>query len=99
MITKDQIMEQLKTVIDPELNFDIVALGLVYDVRPKNDGIVEVDVTLTSPGCPLAPTIIQDVANAIRPLEGVKDVLVTIVWEPAWSIEKIDPAIRLELGV
>lgn len=99
MPTKEQVMEKLKEINDPELNYNIVDLGLVYRVEPKNDGTVEVDITLTSPGCPMGAVIYGDVMEKVTKLPGVKDVQVNIVWEPVWSVEKVKPEIREELGV
>ncbi len=97
MLTKEIITEALKGVFDPELGYDIVSLGLVYDVRVKDGELVEVDATLTSPGCPLADTIVRDINQKVRSIEGVKDVVVTIVWEPPYSIKMMDPDLRSEL--
>ena len=97
MLTKEIVIEALKGVHDPELGYDIVSLGLVYDVRIPLEGVVEVDATLTSPGCPLADTIVRDVNQMVRSLEGVIDVTITIVWEPPYSIKMMDPDLRAEL--
>lgn len=91
--TLEKVREALERVIDPELNFDIVSLGLVYAVREKN-GVVEVDMTLTSPACPFGPELIKRVTEEVAKIDGVKSVRVNIVWEPAWSEDKIDPLIR-----
>ena len=99
MLTKDEIFEKLKEINDPELGYNIVDLGLVYRVEPKDDGVVEVDITLTSPGCPMGGMIYGDVMEKVGKLEGVKDVHVNIVWDPPWSVEKVKPEIREELGV
>lgn len=97
MVTKELIIEALKGVHDPELGYDIVSLGLIYDVRIPTEGIVEVDATLTSPGCPLADTIVRDINQKVRSIEGVNDVVVAIVWEPPYSIKLMDPDLRSEL--
>lgn len=91
--TLEKAREALERVIDPELNFDIVSLGLVYDVREKN-GLTEIDMTLTSPACPFGPELIKRVTEEIKKINGVKSVKVNIVWEPAWSEDKIDPMVR-----
>ena len=90
-------MERLKTVYDPELGFDIISLGLIYDVRVLEGGIVEVDATLTSPGCPLADTIVRDINGAVAMMDGVADARVNIVWDPPYSIAMMDPDLRAEL--
>lgn len=83
---KDELLEVLKEVIDPELNVNIVDLGLVYDVALE-DGKVDVTMTLTTPGCPLHDSISSGVRNALQQYPEVKDVEVNIVWEPAWTPE------------
>lgn len=88
----------LRGVKDPELDMNIVELGLVYDVEIQ-DGAVQVRMTLTSPGCPAGPMITNDVYRVLRALEGVKDVNVEIVWEPYWTPERIDPKVRALLGL
>ncbi len=88
----------LRQVKDPELDMNIVELGLVYDVEIE-DGAVRVRMTLTSPGCPAGPMITNDVYRVLRALDGVKDVNVEIVWEPYWTPERIDPKVRALLGL
>ena len=84
-LTKDGVFEALKSVFDPEIGVNIVDLGLVYDADIKENNDVEVTMTLTSMGCPLGPVIIQDVQQALSPLDGVGEVGVRIVWSPPWS--------------
>jgi len=96
-ITDERVREALRTVKDPELNLNIIDLGLVYDVEVE-DGNVHIAMTLTSPGCPAGPLILNAIHKTLRPLEGVKDVDVEIVWEPYWTPEKIDPKVRAMLG-
>lgn len=79
---KEQIMEQLEQVNDPELNIDIVNLGLVYDIDIDDEGNVKVTMTLTAMGCPLAGIIQQEVEQALKNVEGVNKVDVEIVWNP-----------------
>lgn len=88
----------LKKVVDPELGIDIVSLGLVYDVREEK-GVVEVEMTLTSPGCPLAGVIDQRVKEAVKPIKGVKKVSVEIVWDPPWTSEMMTDEAKAELGL
>ena len=88
----------LRQVKDPELEMNIVELGLVYDVEIE-DGAVHVRMTLTSPGCPAGPMITNDAYRVLRALEGVKDVNIEIVWEPYWTPERIDPKVRALLGL
>jgi len=96
-LTEDVIRQALRSVKDPELNLSIIDLGLVYDVVVE-DGAVHIRMTLTSPGCPAGPQIMNDIHKTLRPMEGVKDVDIEIVWEPYWTPEQIDPKIRAMMG-
>ena len=98
MLTPDTIRKALRQVKDPELNLNIMDIGLVYDVRVAEDGAVHIDMTLTSPGCPSGPEIVSDVKRTVADLEGVTQVDVDIVWEPYWTPERMDPRIRAFLG-
>ncbi len=97
MITREQVEERLKTVMDPELHVDIVSLGLVYKVEVK-DSVIKVEMTLTTPGCPLAPVIEQLIQDALAPLSA-DEVVLKLVWEPAWSKELMSEECRLQLGI
>lgn len=100
MITKEIVLEYLKEVIDPELNINIVDLGLVYDaIIDQEKGSVEVVMTLTSPGCPLSIVFEEWVPIAVKKIEGVKDVKINLVWEPAWSPDKISDDTKEQLGI
>ncbi|MEO8202049.1 MAG: metal-sulfur cluster assembly factor [Gemmatimonadota bacterium] len=94
----DFVRKALRAVKDPELNLNIVDLGLVYDVEVSEAGDVNVRMTLTSPGCPAGPEIVTDVTRTIKEIEGVGVVEVEIVWEPYWTPERIDPRVRAFLG-
>jgi metal-sulfur cluster biosynthetic enzyme len=96
-LTEDAVRQVLRTVKDPELDLNIIDLGLVYDVEVE-DGNVHIEMTLTSPGCPAGPMIMNDIYKEVRALDGVKDVDVEIVWEPYWTPEKIEPKIRAMMG-
>ena len=97
MITKTQVYEKLKTVMDPELFIDIVSLGLIYDVHIEKKKI-RVTMTLTTPGCPLAPIIDQMIRDALTPL-GVDKIELILVWEPAWIKDRMSDEAKLQLGV
>ena len=97
MITKDQVYERLKTVMDPELHIDIVGLGLIYDVLVTKDRI-KVVMTLTTPGCPLAGEIDRLVKEAVKPL-GDCEIEIELVWEPAWSREMMSEEAKLVMGM
>ncbi len=96
-LTEQTVRQALRTVKDPELNLSIIDLGLVYDVAVE-DGTVHIRMTLTSPGCPAGPQIMNDIHKTLRPLEGVQDVDIEIVWEPYWTPEQIDPKVRAMMG-
>lgn len=93
----DQVKLALRRVKDPELNLNIVDLGLVYDTRVVGD-VVEVDMSLTSPGCPSGPEIMGDAEKQLRTLPGVADVKMNLVWSPVWTPERIEPRVRAYLG-
>lgn len=98
-ITEPAVRTALRTVKDPELNLNIIDLGLVYDVEIRNDTEVTIRMTLTSPGCPAGPEIMTDAEQVVRGMEGVADVNVELVWEPFWTPERIDPRVRAFLGL
>jgi metal-sulfur cluster biosynthetic enzyme len=97
VVDADAARKALRQVKDPELDLNIVDLGLVYDIEVE-EGNVNVKMTLTSPGCPVGPQIMGDADRVIRMLDGVKDVKVELVWEPFWTPERIDPKLRSFLG-
>ena len=96
--TGEAIRKALRAVKDPELNLNIMDIGLVYDVESSAEGDVRVEMTLTSPGCPAGGEIIEDVKRVVGDLEGVRSVEVELVWEPYWTPEKMDPRVRAFLG-
>ena len=97
-LNEDAVWTALRQVKDPELDMNIVELGLVYDVEAV-DGDVRVKMTLTSPGCPAGPMITNDAYRVLRALDGVRDVNIEIVWEPYWTPERIDPKVRAMMGL
>ena len=94
----DKIVEKLKTVYDPEIPVDIYELGLIYDVR-INQKKVTLDMTLTSPHCPVAETLPMQVKRTVEEISELEEVEVKIVWEPPWDKTKMSEAARLELGL
>ncbi len=100
MITKKQILEQLKSVIDPELNINIVDLGLIYDVSINQEkGAVDITMTLTTPGCPLSMVFEEWIPEAVKKVAGVDIVSLNLVWEPAWNPDKISDEAKENLGI
>ena len=97
-VTKEQVLEALKKVYDPEIPISVVDLGLVYDVQ-VNDGNVHMKMTLTAPGCPMSQYIAQQAEWAIAELEDVDDVQVEVVWDPPWSPDRISAEGRKALGL
>lgn len=95
----DAIIDALKEVYDPEIPVNIYDLGLIYRVDLLPDGMVEVDMTLTTPGCPVAETFPGIVANAVRSVPEVNDVTVSIVWDPPWTQDRMSEAALLQLGL
>lgn len=96
--TTDTVRKALRSVKDPELNLNIVDIGLVYDVDVGDAGDVIVRMTLTSPGCPSGAEIMQNVKDVVADLEGVASVDVELVWEPYWTPERMDPRVKAFLG-
>ena len=95
--TLDQVRLALRRVKDPELNLNIVDLGLVYDMAVE-ERAVRIDMSLTSPGCPSGPEIMGEAEQQLRSLPGVEDVVVNLVWSPPWTPERIEPRVRAYLG-
>lgn len=87
--SREQIIEALRTVSDPEIMINIWDMGLVYKIVQEDDGDVKIDMTVTAPTCPVAGVLPQQAADAVAALEGVGVVEVKIVWEPAWSFENM----------
>jgi FeS assembly SUF system protein len=97
---KDEVIAALRAVFDPEIPVNIYDLGLVYGLDAnESTGRVEIRMTLTAPGCPVAQTFPDTVAHAVRQVTGVADVRVELVWDPPWSTEMMSEAARLELGM
>lgn len=99
MNKRDEIMEALKNVYDPEIPVNIVDLGLIYDLNyDESNGKVYVKMTLTAPGCPMGNYILRDAEMVIREIEGVKDVEIEITYDPPWSPEMMSSDAKKDLG-
>ena len=98
MQTPESVRKALRQVKDPELNLNIIDIGLVYDIDVNDMGDVHVKMPLTSPGCPAGAEIMGDVKNVVSDLEGVSSVDVELVWEPYWTPEKMDPRVKAFMG-
>lgn len=95
---EERIIDVLKTVYDPEIPVDIYNLGLIYRIDLQDDGILELDMTLTAPNCPAADFIVEDVRIKLDGIEGVKDARVNLVFEPEWDKDMMSEEAKLELG-
>ncbi|MFK7881107.1 SUF system Fe-S cluster assembly protein [Roseobacter sp.] len=94
----EQIVEACRTVYDPEIPVNIYELGLIYTIDINGENEVEVKMSLTAPGCPVAGEMPGWVADAVEPIAGVKQVNVELVWEPPWGMDMMSDEARLELG-
>ncbi|MCU0619869.1 MAG: metal-sulfur cluster assembly factor [Gemmatimonadales bacterium] len=98
MPTPETVRKALRAVKDPELNLNIIDIGLVYDVAVDEEGAAKITMTLTSPGCPSGAEIMEDARRVVADLEGVTKVEVELVWEPYWTPERMDPRVKAFLG-
>ncbi|MDA0870845.1 MAG: iron-sulfur cluster assembly protein [Proteobacteria bacterium] len=94
----DKIVEKLKSVYDPEIPVDIYELGLIYDVR-INEKKVSMDMTLTSPHCPVAESLPMEVKRSVEEIPEIEEVEVKIVWDPPWDKTKMSESAKLELNL
>ena len=97
-VSLEQAKLALRKVKDPDLNLNIVDLGLVYDVRVTGAD-VEVDMSLTSPGCPSGPEIMADAERILKAMPGVGTVTINLVWSPFWTPDRIEPRVRAYMGL
>ena len=97
MISNAELLEELRVVLDPELGINIVDLGLVYRAEAA-DNRVEVDFTLTYPGCPIGPELKGEIEQVLKDVTGSEEVEATLVWEPLWGPERMTEEARLSLG-
>ena len=95
----DQLIEKLKTVYDPEIPVDIYELGLIYDLFVTAGGVAAIKMTLTAPACPAAQILPGQVADAAKSVAGVTDAKVDVVWEPAWTKDRMSDVAKLQLGM
>ena len=96
---RELVIEKLKTVYDPEIPVNIYDLGLIYRIDIDTEGVIDIDMTLTAPGCPVAETFPSMVENAIREIDEVNASRVEIVWDPPWTQDRMTEAAKLELGM
>ncbi|HEY4148137.1 MAG TPA: DUF59 domain-containing protein [Chitinophagaceae bacterium] len=98
VIMEIAIIEKLQTVFDPEIPANVYDLGLIYDIAISDSGYVNITMTLTAPGCPVAGDIIAEVDRKIREVEGVTDANVMLTFDPPWSRDRMTEEAKLELG-
>ena len=91
------IIEAIKTVFDPEIPINVYDLGLIYKINQEDGGDIHIDMSLTAPGCPVAGVLPQQVADAVATIEGVGKIGVEVVWEPAWTLERLSEEARMML--
>jgi metal-sulfur cluster biosynthetic enzyme len=97
-ISQEQVYSVLRKCMDPEIPVNIVDLGLIYGVNINDSNDVDVEMTMTTRGCPLHDTLVSDVKRYIGKIDGVGNINVSIVWDPPWNIERMEPSVREKLG-
>ncbi len=96
---KDKVVSEIKQIYDPEIPVNIYELGLIYKIEINDKNFVEIDMTLTSPNCPVAESLPRQVKDNILKVKGVSDVKLNLVWEPPWDKSKMSEAAKLELNL
>ncbi len=99
LASEEHVIEAVRQVFDPEIPVNIYDLGLIYELAIGAEGTVAIDMTLTSPACPVAGVLPQQVADAIAALPGTGEVTVTLVWDPPWSMDRMSDEARLTLDM
>ncbi|MBP3737978.1 MAG: DUF59 domain-containing protein [Muribaculaceae bacterium] len=95
----EDIVAMLKTVFDPEIPVDVYSLGLVYNIDVTDEGIANIDMTLTAPNCPAADFIFEDIRQKVESVDGVTSANVKLVFEPEWDVRMMSDEAKLELGM
>ena len=96
---KNQVIEEVKKIYDPEIPVNIYEMGLIYKIKIDETNKVNIDMTLTSPNCPVAESLPKEVKNNIMKIKGVSDVNLSLVWEPPWDKNMMSEAAKLELNL
>ena len=96
---KNRVIEAVKKIFDPEIPVNIYELGLIYKIEVDEKNKINIDMTLTSPNCPVAESLPKEVKENIMKVEGVSDVNLNLVWEPPWDKDKMSEAAKLELNL
>ena len=95
---EEAVLAMLKTVFDPEIPVNVYDLGLIYRVEILDDGVCDIDMTLTAPNCPAADFLVEDIKQKVDTVEGIKEVKVNLVFEPEWTKDMMSEEAKLELG-
>ena len=99
MELKDKVIAEIKKIYDPEIPVNIYELGLIYDINVDKDNNIKIDMTLTSPNCPVAESLPNEVKNSVKEIKEVKDVDLNLVWEPPWDKSMMTESAKLELNL
>ena len=99
MSKKEQIIEEIRKIYDPELPVNIYELGLIYDIEVENEKFVKIKMTLTTPNCPVAETLPNDVKEGAMQVEGIEKADLELVWDPPWTQDMMSEAAKLELNL
>jgi len=97
-VTQEEVYSALRKCMDPEIPVNVVDLGLIYGVKVNEENNVDIEMTMTTRGCPLHDTLVSDVKRYVGKINGVAGINVSIVWDPPWSVDKIEPSVRDQLG-
>jgi FeS assembly SUF system protein len=96
---RERVIAAMRTVYDPEISVNIYDLGLIYRIDLDVQGMADIDMTLTAPGCPVAGILPRQVEDAVRTVDGVSEARVTLVWDPPWDQDRISDEAKLSLGL
>ena len=99
MTKKDLIIEEIKKIYDPELPVNIYELGLIYDIQIKDEKYAIIKMTLTTPNCPVAETLPNEVKEGVMQVDGIEDVELELVWDPPWNKDMMSEAAKLEMNL
>ena len=99
MSKKEKIIEEIRKIYDPELPVNIYELGLIYDIKVRDEKYVIIKMTLTTPNCPVAESLPKEVKNGAMQVEGIEDVDLELVWDPPWNKDMMSDAAKLELNL
>ena len=99
MSKKDEIVEEIRKIYDPELPVNIYELGLIYDIKVEDEKFAKIKMTLTTPNCPVAESLPKEVEDSVKGIKEVKDAKLELVWEPPWDKSMMSEAAKLELNL